>query len=125
MLATRKFKLLFWLPRILAIVFAIALSTFALDVFDEETSILKKGLALFVHLLPSLLVVAALVIAWRRRILGGVLFIVLGIIYIANSRASLSMNLLIAVPLIVIGALFLLDAILNKYSTIRKSTIVD
>ena len=109
-------KLLYWLPRILGIIFAIFISIFALDVFGEGLGFWKTIIALFIHLLPTFLAVIALLIAWHDEPVGGGVFIVLGLLYIFLflDQASFSSYLLIAGPVFLIGILFLLDWFFRK-----------
>lgn len=94
-------KLLFWLPRILAILFIIFVSLFALDSF----SLPNWPLALLMHLIPSLVLIFIVVIAWHRPLWGGYLFI-------ATTLAMaiwLTHSLIILLPSLIIGGLFLLQ----------------
>ena len=75
-------RLLYWLPRVLGILFAVFLSLFALDVFGEGYSFWETVWALLMHLIPTAIVVLILVLAWRRAWIGGVLFPLLGVLYI-------------------------------------------
>lgn len=92
---------LFWTPRLLAIAFAVFLALFALDS--------TRPAELLVHLIPSLLVLAILAIAWKREWVGAVLFIALGLSYVVWTwgRFPPSTYFAIAGPLVLIGALFL------------------
>ena len=57
--------LLFWTPRVLCLLFAVFLSLFALDVFNEGYGFWKTILALLMHLIPTWIVLAILAISWR------------------------------------------------------------
>ncbi len=109
-LSTPK-KLLYWAPRTLCIVFIIFTSLFAFDVFEESKSIWETILALFMHLIPTFILIIVLVVTWRREWIGGILFILLGLLYIiwAWGRFNISVYFLMAGPLIIIGILFLLN----------------
>ena len=109
-LSTAK-KLLYWTPRILCIVFTILISFFALDVFGESKSVWETLLALFMHLIPTFILIAILVITWRREWVGGILFSVLGFTYIINmwGQFPLMTYIVVAGPLIITGILFLLN----------------
>jgi len=67
--------------------------------------------ALFMHLIPILLVVIALLIAWRRRGLGGLLFISLAVvsIFFFHTYQHVGSFSLITGPPLLIGLLFVLD----------------
>lgn len=94
---------LFWAPRILATLFAIFLSLFALDVFAEGRGIGETILALLVHLIPTYLVVICLVIAWRREWAGAILFVCLAVLFQVVSRGA---GWILSAPLTVIAVLF-------------------
>ena len=69
-------KTLFWTPRIAGILFALFISLFAFDVFEEGLGFWGTLLALFMHLLPSILLAIAIAIAWKKREwVGALLFI--------------------------------------------------
>jgi len=100
---------LFWAPRVLALLFALFISLFALDVFGEGYGPWETILALLIHLLPTAMVLLALAIAWYWEGVGGILFIALGALYVALSWGQFDWMayLLISGPLLLIGALFL------------------
>jgi hypothetical protein len=102
-------RILFWAPRILGILFALFISMFAFDVFAEGLSVGEVILALIIHLVPTALVVLALVIAWRWAWIGAILFGALGLLYIVLGWGQFDWvaYLLISGPLFLIGALFL------------------
>lgn len=104
-------QLLHWTPRILAVVFALFLALFAMDVFGEFESITETLIALFMHLIPTFLLLAATAIAWRWRIAGGAIFIALGVVSIGyfNTYRSPISFLLISMPAIIVGVLFIWD----------------
>ena len=99
-------RVIFWIPRVLGILFAVFLSMFALDVFNEDYSFGEAILALLIHLIPTYLVVTALVIAWRRERIGAILFIALAMFYLVTSRGG---SWIISGSLFLIGVLFLFN----------------
>ena len=110
-----KNKLLYWTPRVLSIAFAVFISLFALDVFGEGYSFWKAVLALVIHLIPTYLVIIATLIAWKWGLLGGSMFIALGLFYVfmTRGRAHLSVPIITA-PLILIGGMFILNRLTKK-----------
>jgi hypothetical protein len=103
---------LYWTPRIVAILFAAFLSLFALDVVNEDPTQGSRFIALLMHLIPSLLVLIGLLIAWRRGRAGAAIFALLGIVYIAMAwgRFPILTFALISGPLFLLAILFLIDA---------------
>lgn len=76
-----KHKLLYWSPRILSLLFVAFLSLFALDVFGAYEG-WALVLALFMHLLAPLIVLAAAIIAWKRELFGAIVFIFFALYYV-------------------------------------------
>ncbi|HVN76881.1 MAG TPA: hypothetical protein VMT19_11225 [Thermoanaerobaculaceae bacterium] len=107
-------RLLYWTPRVLCIAFAAFTSIFALDVFQKGVPVWQVALALLMHLLPStILVIALLVASWRHEWIGGIAFLVLAVLYVvwAHGKPFFGWQtfLLIPGPLVVVGVLFLLN----------------
>jgi len=104
-------KILYWSPRILGLLIAIFVSIFALDVFGEGYSFWETIAALAMHLIPTLVILVVLVVAWRWEWVGGFLFVALGVLYITLfwEPSNLPAYLLISGPLFLDGILFLLD----------------
>jgi len=106
-------RLLYWAPRTLSIVFAAFIAIFALDVFQKVVPAWQVALALLMHLLPSFLVLLVLALSWRREWVGGALFITLGSLYLLWARNKpffgWGVVLSIAAPLFLVGVLFLLN----------------
>jgi hypothetical protein len=101
--------LLYWAPRVLCIAFAVFVSIFATDVFDEKTGFWHTMLALALHLIPAIIVILILIIAWRWEWIGAVLFGAAAVWYAATAREHLDWTLIIAGPLFLVAALFLAD----------------
>ena len=102
-------QLLFWTPRVLGILFAAFVSSFALDVFGEGYGFWETILALVMHLIPTMIVLTALIIAWRWEAVGGILLIAVGVFYLVTTLDHLDWCLFISGPLFLTGGLFLID----------------
>jgi hypothetical protein len=107
-------ELLYWAPRVLCISYALFTSAFAADVFEGEGgNPLETAVALLMHLVPAFLVLLLLVISWRWEWIGGTLLILVAVLYVLSMRARpfipLSVSLTMASPLVLTGALFLLN----------------
>lgn len=76
-------KGLYWTPRILSIIFIIFLALMSLDVFEMNLGLWQTIGALFIHNIPAIALLIILLISWKHEIVGGVAFILAGIIYIA------------------------------------------
>lgn len=99
-------RILVWTPRVLCILFALFMSMFALDLFSEDYSFGETVFALLMHLMPTILVVSALLVAWQRAGIGAILFIIMAAIYLVMSRGE---SWLISGPLFLVGVLFLFN----------------
>jgi hypothetical protein len=108
-------KFIFWTPRILAIVFIVFLTLFSLDIFDDNYGFWGTILGLFMHNIPSLILLIVLLLSWKKyEIVGGITFILAGLIYIVLLLLGpnfewymLSWAVTIAGPAFLVGILFL------------------
>jgi hypothetical protein len=101
-------RLLFWSPRILSIAFVVFLSLFALDVFQEAHGFREFLPALLIHLVPTCVLVAILLVAWRWEWIGALAFSAAGAAYafsVMPRHPDWAATL--ALPMLVIAALFL------------------
>jgi len=109
--------MLYWTPRALCMAYALFLAVFSLDVFSEGLGFGRTLLALAMHLIPSAIVVAILVIAWRWEWVGTVLLGGAGSYYTIQTMQNvrlpeavkLNWIMVIAGPGFVIAALFLVN----------------
>lgn len=115
-ISPRTDNILFWLPRILGVVFILFLAIFALDVFIPGKTIGYYLIALFMHLIPNFILAGILLVAWRYERIGGVLFFLVAIFFTLFFRTyTVFINfLLISFPVVLIGGLFLLHSYLSK-----------
>ena len=104
-------RVLYWAPRIVAILYALFLGLFALDVFGQGYGLWDTILALLIHLVPTYLVLIALLVAWRWEGVGSILLLGLGLVYLLMTRGQFSWSVyaMISGPLVLLAALFLLD----------------
>jgi len=108
-------QILFWTPRIAGILFVLFISLFALDIFDMQLGFWETILGLFMHLIPSILLTIAIVIAWKREWFGALLFIGWAVWYVSFMRGFdwIAYALIAGLP-VVIGLLFLAGWIWRK-----------
>jgi hypothetical protein len=115
-----KEKIILWLPRLLCIGAILFVSVFALDAFEPGTPFAQQLLNFLIHLIPTYILLLFLWIAWEKPFAGGILFVIIGIItsplvYNLNYNrthsvmTSLSIILMITIPFIVVGILFLIS----------------
>jgi len=98
-------KIIYWLPRFLAILLIVFMSIFALDVFGEA----QWFVALIMHLIPSFVLIILTILAWKHELIGGILFLVIGL-----AMAIFYHSFLIANPVFLIGVLFVGNGYLKK-----------
>jgi Tfp pilus assembly protein PilN len=112
-------KILFWAPRIICILAIVFISLFAADAFGPGRTIWQQLGAFFMHLIPSFILLALLLVSWKWELIGGILFTAIGIgfspvIYMKNYSMnhsvwmSLGIILMITIPFVVVGILFIL-----------------
>lgn len=101
-------RFLYWTPRMLGIAYALFLSVFALDVFQEAHGIWNLSMGLTVHLIPTFIIVAIVVIAWKWEWLGAILLLgAVGWYSWTSLPAHLDWAITLGTPLLVIAVLFL------------------
>lgn len=108
-------RFLFWAPRVFLILFALFLAVFSLDVFGNNYTLWETAIALFMHNIPSIILLVILLISWKHDLVGSIIFIILGvacvvgvIIAIFNLTEADRFN-----PILIIGSVvFLLIGIL-------------
>jgi len=108
-------KYLYWIPRILSILFILFLTMLSLDVFSPDLGFWEIVLGLFMHNIPTFILIAVLIISWKYEIVGGIVFILAGLFYIImllmNQQLEWNMffgSLIISGPAFLIGILFLI-----------------
>ena len=124
------FKILHWTPRIICILAILLVSMFAFDAFESDQSIWQQISGFLIHLIPTYILVAFLIVAWKWELIGGVLFSLIGLgfapfIYQHNYHMnhsvwmSLGIILMINFPFIVVGALFMVNHFMKKKNTLK------
>ncbi len=110
---------LYWTPRVLAIVFLGFLAMFSLDIFEGNYGFWGTVVGLLMHNIPVIVLAIVLAIAWKREIVGGVVFVLAGLFYITLIWRNMMMHpgqpgtilssLIITGPALVIGILFAIN----------------
>jgi hypothetical protein len=109
-----KSRILYWIPRVLAIVSILFMGMFSLDVFGGDESFGMKMLGFLIHNIPVLIVTAILVIAWKWESAGGILFIVAFLTgtFFFHSFSGNPGSIIVIAPFLIIGILFILHGFL-------------
>jgi hypothetical protein len=105
-----KHRILYWSPRILSILFALFISLFALDVFQDGRGFWQTTRALLFHLIPTTVIVLVLVLSWHKEWIGGVLYVALALFYIVWMWGKFPWVVYLGIsgPLALLGLLFFL-----------------
>lgn len=121
-------KVIHWLPRIICILSILFISMFAADSFEGGLTIWQQLSAFLFHLIPSFVLIGLLILAWRMEFIGGLIFILIGIVlspfvFIMNYKMnnsvwmSLFIILSITIPFIIVGILFIVSHKMKKNKT--------
>ena len=103
-------RILFWTPRVLAILIVGLLTLLSTDVFVEGHNFWQSILGFLIHMLPTFAVLALLIFAWRWEWVGALGFIAFAVWYIAitwNSDMHWSAYAILSGVPGLIGILFL------------------
>lgn len=110
-----KLKILYWIPRILVILSILFMLMFSFDAFGGDNPFGKELLGFLMHNIPVFVLIIVLVIAWKREVIGGALFILvffaLGIFF--KSFSGNPASLIIIAPILITGILFILHEALK------------
>lgn len=112
----KKNRVLVWIPRVLAISFILFISIFAFDVFGGKEPLLTQLLAFLTHLIPSFILLAALLVAWKRPVAGGWVFIAagIGLSLLWGAYRDLMRIFMLILPMAVTGVLFIVSGSRSK-----------
>jgi len=96
----------------------------SLDVFSPELSAKEIAIGLLMHNIPALILLLVLLVSWKYEIVGGVAFILAGLLYIGIMVANaikysfegymISYSFIVAGPAFLIGILFLANWLQKK-----------
>ena len=107
-------KFVYWTPRILAIIFIAFLALMSLDVFGNGYGLWETVVGLLMHNIPVVILLAVLIISWKYEIVGGIAFILAGLLYIVlvfrgagDWRMALAWSIEISGIAFAIGGLFI------------------
>ncbi|MGE0078988.1 MAG: hypothetical protein AB7S48_14100 [Bacteroidales bacterium] len=117
---SKAIKLVHWSPRILCIIAILFISMFALDAFEDNTTIWQKIGAFAIHLIPSYILTALLIVAWKWERIGGIFFIAIGLGFMpfiimhnyAMNQSVLWTSIIVLsinIPFVIVGILFLIS----------------
>lgn len=95
--------------RIFTGLLAAFLVLFSLDVFDGQSGFWETAGGFMIHNIPSFILLLILAVSWKRPLAGAICYPLLAAAFlVTNLDAHWSVHLLITLPLLLCGALFLL-----------------
>ncbi|WP_420852043.1 DUF7670 domain-containing protein [Pelotomaculum isophthalicicum] len=107
---------LVWVSRVLAIIFILFISIFALDAFSDEVSFIDNLIGFLMHLIPTFIFLTALIIFWKYPQFSGLAFIILGMLFTFYFKTyrNIEYFLFLSIPQFVIGGLFIISHVLQR-----------
>lgn len=117
--------ILHWTPRILCIMAILFISMFAFDAFNPSLTVWQQIGGFLIHLIPTYILLTLLIIAWKWELIGGIIFLLIGLgftPFIFNHNyhmnhsiwMSLFIVLMINIPFVIVGTLFILSYFKKK-----------
>ena len=118
-------KIFHWVPRILCILAILFISLFAADSFAPGLTIWQQLGAFLIHLIPSFILLALLIVAWKWELIGGIIFIVIALalspfVFMLNYKNNHSVGMsfgiiaVITLPFAIVGILFIVSYYMKK-----------
>ena len=74
-------QIIHWTPRIISILAILFISLFAFDSFSPELTIWQQIAAFLMHLIPSFVLIALLIVAWKWELIGGITYTLIGLVF--------------------------------------------
>jgi hypothetical protein len=95
--------------------FILFLTMFSLDVFEMEGTLLEKLGGFVMHSIPSLVLVAVLLVSWRNPLLGGILTLAsAGALTLRFRIQGITELATLVLPLVVVGILFIAAYLVSR-----------
>lgn len=127
-------RVIHWLPRIICILAILFVSLFAADAFEPGLTIWQQFGAFFIHLIPSFILLAFLIIAWKWEKFGGIIFMVIGFglspfifqhNYNMNHSIWMSLGIILAItfPFVIVGILFIVSHSIKKKKLLKTNDV--
>ncbi len=119
-------KIFHWLPRVICIAAILFISMFALDSFQSGLSFWQQIGHFLMHLIPSYVLIALLIVAWKWEMIGGIIFMLIGLgfspfVFFLNYHRNhfpfwncVLIVLVINMPFVLVGAFFMISNRLKK-----------
>ncbi len=123
-------KVFHWLPRIICILAILFVSLFAADAFSPGLTIWQQLGNFFMHLIPSFILLAFFIVAWKWEFIGGIIFTVIGLglspfifqrNYNMNHSIGMSIVIILTItfPFVIVGILFIVSHFKKKKNLLK------
>lgn len=111
-------KTIRWVARIISILLILFIGMFSIDVFFEGYGFPEVLVAFFMHNVPTFLLIAVLIVAWKWPKIGGILFLVLALasLIFFKTYQDIIVVLIITLPPAIIGLLFIYESTIRNRS---------
>ncbi len=122
---------LVWIPRAIWILVTAFMLMMSFDVGEGYASLVEKSLAILINQIPSLIMVAILIIAWTKPRLGGILCsilaIAMGIVFkvwnIFTNKSRIEIFMLVFVTIMLITGIMFIVFGKTKQTTLENTTL--
>ena len=126
-------KVIHWAPRVICILAIIFISMFAADAFASGLTIWQQIGGFLMHLIPSYILIALLIVAWKWEFVGGIIFTIIGVglsplLFMFNYQRnhsiwwSLLVIVTITLPFVIVGVLFILSHYKKRREKLTKES---
>jgi hypothetical protein len=109
-------NVILWTPRVIALIIITFITLFAFNGFVPVSSLFRNTLALTIGLLPAIILLLALILAWFFKLAGGITYIILGIAmsFFFRIYSDELTFLTLSSPVLAVGILFVLSHFYEK-----------
>lgn len=112
-------RVLYIAPRMLGILSILFISLFSLDVIQSGLPLINILIGLGIHLMPSVILLLILLVAWKHELVGGLLFIAVSIIPFILLSNPFWVNVILTGPFCLTGMLFIVQYFVAKRSIMK------
>ena len=102
-------EIVVWTPRVAGLGLTAFLGLFALDSLDNSHGILTATISVVMGLLPAMIVLGTVLLGWKYEAIAAAIFAGLAVLYAASTLNHPDWIALIAGPLVLEAALFLVS----------------
>jgi len=108
-MAFKKIKITNKYASSFALLYAFLLMIFSFDAFNSQYTLMEQLINFLIHIIPALIVVTTIWIAWQNSKYGGLLFIIIGVIFTVffATYTTIVTFLIISAPPLLIGCSFI------------------